>query len=93
MALPFTPSFVDLRRRADGTFPVNPFVASNPLQTAALMKNDETVWRSIAAGRLTFDLFQSPTQHLRVQAALAEQLSNAYGLLDLWQHGAIGSFE
>jgi enoyl-CoA hydratase len=33
------------------------------------------------------------TQHLRVQAALAEQLSNAYGLLDLWQHGAIGSFE
>ena len=65
MALPFTPSFVDLRQRADGTFPVNPFVASNPLQTAALMKNAETVWRSLAAGRLTYDLVQNSSHHLR----------------------------
>lgn len=60
MALPFTPSFVDLRRRPDGTYPVNPFVASNPLQTAALMKNDETVWRSIASGRLAYDAIERP---------------------------------
>jgi TonB-linked SusC/RagA family outer membrane protein len=66
MALPFTPSFVDLRRKADGTFPVNPFVASNPLQTAALMKNAETVWRSMAAGRLTYDMFSSDRQSVRV---------------------------
>jgi len=33
------------------------------------------------------------TQHLRQQNLLAEQLSSAYGLLDLWQHGASGSFE
>jgi TonB-dependent starch-binding outer membrane protein SusC len=65
MALPFTPSFLDLRRKADGTFPVNPFAASNPLQTAALMKNDETVWRSIASGRLTFNLIQQPSHSLR----------------------------
>ncbi len=65
MALPFTPSFIDLRRQADGTFPVNPFVASNPLQTAALMKNSETVWRSLAAGRLTYDVFQNSAHHLR----------------------------
>ncbi len=65
MALPFTPSFVDLRRTADGTFPVNPFVASNPLQTAALMKNDETVWRSIASSRLTFNAIEQPRFSLR----------------------------
>src|SRR5688572_14785442 len=39
MVFPFTPNFVDLRQNADGTYPINPFVASNPLQTAALMKN------------------------------------------------------
>ena len=53
MVFPFTPSFVDLRQLPDGSFPANPFVASNPLQTAALMKNDEKVLRSILAGRLT----------------------------------------
>lgn len=68
MVFPFTPSFVDLRRREDGTFPANPFVASNPLQTAALMKNDETVWRSIASGRLTFDAIQRPSHSLRFVA-------------------------
>lgn len=69
MALPFTPSFVDLRRNADGTFPVNPFVSSNPLQTAALMKNDETVWRSIASGRLIFSAIQGQSHALRVVAS------------------------
>lgn len=68
MVFPFTPSFVDLRRRADGTFPSNPFVASNPLQTAELMKNDETVWRSIASGRLTFDAIRRPSHSLRLIA-------------------------
>jgi len=65
MALPFTPSFVDLRQQADGTFPVNPFVASNPLQTAELMKNDETVWRSVASARVTYTALERPTFSLR----------------------------
>jgi len=65
MALPFTPSFVDLRRKADGTFPVNPFVASNPLQTAALMKNDETVWRSTASSRLMYRMLEGESHSLR----------------------------
>ncbi|HVF40731.1 MAG TPA: SusC/RagA family TonB-linked outer membrane protein [Gemmatimonadaceae bacterium] len=65
MALPFTPSFVDLRQNADGTFPVNPFVASNPLQTAVLMKNDETVWRSTAAGRVALRAIQGERHSLR----------------------------
>jgi TonB-linked SusC/RagA family outer membrane protein len=66
MTFPFTPSFLDLRRQADGTFPVNPFAASNPLQTAALMKNDETVWRSIASARLVYNLVQGATHSIRL---------------------------
>jgi TonB-linked SusC/RagA family outer membrane protein len=68
MVFPFTPSFVNLRQGPDGTFPSNPFVASNPLQTAALMKNEEVVWRYIGSGRLTLDAFNSPTQNLRFTA-------------------------
>ena len=68
MAFPFTPSFVDLRRSADGTFPSNPFTASNPLQTAALMKNDETVWRSIASGRIIFNMIEKPNYSVRLSA-------------------------
>lgn len=66
MAFPFTPSFVDLRRRPDGTFPVNPFIASNPLQTAELMKNDENVWRYLASGRLQYDAVRSRHHSLRL---------------------------
>jgi TonB-linked SusC/RagA family outer membrane protein len=66
MVFPFTPSFVDLRPGPDGVYPDNPFVASNPLETAALMTNDETVWRSIASGRLTFDAIRRPTYSFRL---------------------------
>lgn len=82
MVFPFTPNFVDLRRNADGTFPVNPFVASNPLQTAALMKNDEKVLRSILSGRLTFDAIERPNYSLRLVAnGGADQFSQENSLL------------
>ena len=65
MTLPFTPSFLNLGQNPDGTFRANPFAASNPLQTAALMKNDEIVWRFLGSGRLTYDAFRTSTQDLR----------------------------
>ncbi|HUE87958.1 MAG TPA: TonB-dependent receptor plug domain-containing protein, partial [Vicinamibacterales bacterium] len=67
MVFPFTPSFVDLRRASDGTYPCNPFIGncSNPLQTAALVDNDETVWRYFTASRLSVNALQSETQNLR----------------------------
>ena len=68
MVFPFTPSFVDLRRRDDGTFPDNPFVASNPLQTAAMMRNDENVWRYITSGVLQYNAVQSRNHSLRLRA-------------------------
>ncbi len=69
MVFPFTPSFVSLKPLANGAFPSNPFVASNPVQTAALMKNDETVWRLLGSGQLTYDAWRTPTQELRFTAA------------------------
>jgi len=68
MVFPFTPNFVDLREQPDGTFPKNPFVASNPLQTAALMTNNETVDRYIASGRVTFHAIRTPTVTLQFVA-------------------------
>lgn len=66
MTFPSTPSFVDLRRRADGTFPANPFSQSNPLQTAALSVNDEIVSRFIGVATATFTAFSSPSNELRL---------------------------
>jgi TonB-linked SusC/RagA family outer membrane protein len=58
-----TPNFIDLRKQ--GTlFPVNPFVSSNPLQTAALLKNDEDVWRFISSAKLTYDVVNTPSSNL-----------------------------
>jgi TonB-linked SusC/RagA family outer membrane protein len=65
MTLPFTPSFLDLQRKADGTFPVNPFIPSttNVLQTAALANNDENVWRAIGSANASLTLYNA-NQHL-----------------------------
>jgi TonB-linked SusC/RagA family outer membrane protein len=82
MVFPFTPSFVDLRANPDGTFPRNPYQASNPLQTAALMKNDEKVLRSILAGRLTLSAIEGESYHLKLGLnGGADQFSQENSLL------------
>jgi TonB-dependent starch-binding outer membrane protein SusC len=63
-----TPDFANLTRRNDGTFNLNPFVPSNPLQTAALMKNDETVWRFFSSAAVDFDLVTNQNNSLKVIA-------------------------
>jgi TonB-linked SusC/RagA family outer membrane protein len=70
MTLPFTPSFIDLRRQADGTFPVNPFIPStnNPLQTATLSANDEAVWRAIGSANASLVLYNA-NQNLLMMSA------------------------
>jgi TonB-linked SusC/RagA family outer membrane protein len=70
MALQFIPSFLDLRQKPNGTWgstlsPIN-FIQSNPLQTAALMINEEDVWRVLGSTRATFDLYNSDRQTLRL---------------------------
>lgn len=71
MVFAATPSFVDLRRSADGTFPRNPFVGngSNPLQTAALLENREDVWRFISSANLTVPLIEKERDNIRLVAS------------------------
>ncbi len=76
--VPHHPNFFDLRptcsdgqRRVscddgDGIYPENPFVASNPMQTASQMRRDESVWRIIGSGRVNFDAVSSASQTLRL---------------------------
>jgi TonB-linked SusC/RagA family outer membrane protein len=65
----FTPSFYDIRTRdANGGYAFNPFAKSNPMQTAALSTNDETVWRTITAANVSVDLLQGERQTLRLLA-------------------------
>ena len=65
-ALPATPSFVNLQQLPDGTWPVNPFAPSNPLQTAALLNNDEAINRFIGRGGATAHLLATDQNTLNV---------------------------
>lgn len=62
VALTATPSFLDLRP-TDGVYPQNPF-ASNFLQTRDLMRNEETVNRTIASVTVDYNIFQNAKQSL-----------------------------
>jgi TonB-dependent starch-binding outer membrane protein SusC len=57
IALSSTPEFAQLHPDQFGNYPNNPFAASNPLQTVALMKNHEGVNRIITGAGLEI-LFQ-----------------------------------
>ncbi len=61
----YTPSFFDLRQRADGTWPVNPFTNANPIQTDAMFQNREGVWRGITSGKADIDVIQNDRQTLK----------------------------
>lgn len=63
-----TPSFVDLHVKADGSFPRNPFGASNPLQTASRVSNDEDVWRFVSSTRLQYTPITGAHSTLQVSA-------------------------
>ena len=60
--LGYIPHVIDLRKRADGTYPVNPFYAggssvSNPFANAYEIQNDEEVWRQTGNVRVAYELF------------------------------------
>ena len=64
LVFPLTPSFVDLSAQ-NGVYPENPFERSNPLQTYAMLRNDEDVWRALGSGTLRFDAINNERQSLR----------------------------
>ena len=59
IALSSTPSFAELHPDAFGNYPNNRFAASNPLQTIALMRNNESVNRFISGLNLDATLQKS----------------------------------
>ncbi|UOE47478.1 SusC/RagA family TonB-linked outer membrane protein [Mucilaginibacter sp. SMC90] len=59
IALSSTPGFAQLHPDKDGNYPANPFAASNPLQTIALMQNNESVNRFITGANLDVMLQKS----------------------------------
>ncbi len=63
--LPFTPSFFDLSPK-NGAYPTNPFAPSNPVQTAALLHNEEEVWRDVASLTADWTLLETATQSVKI---------------------------
>ncbi|MEX6689471.1 SusC/RagA family TonB-linked outer membrane protein [Danxiaibacter flavus] len=61
IALASTPSFAQLHPDNFGNYPNNPFAASNPLQTIALMRSNEAVNRFITG--LNFDAIFQKSNH------------------------------
>lgn len=61
-----TPSFLELRRQADGSFPIGPLVAnnSNPFQNAELIKTPEDVFRLLGSGQAVYNLISHDRQTL-----------------------------
>jgi TonB-linked SusC/RagA family outer membrane protein len=68
VALSSTPSFLDLAQRSDGTFPDNPMASSNPLQTVALLQNEEDVWRLIGSATANYKLFEDDMNAVNLQS-------------------------
>jgi TonB-linked SusC/RagA family outer membrane protein len=64
LVFPFTPNFIDLNAVGD-SFPLNPFERSNPLQTFALLRNDEDVWRAL--GTLTLRWLAASSERHNLQ--------------------------
>ena len=83
MSMGFAPSFLDLRANANGVFPDNPLIGSNPLQTAALLKpNDEGVDRFVGSVKATFDVLTRPEHRLQfIGVGGVDRFSQRDGLL------------
>ena len=61
-----SPTWLDLRQGADGTWPVNPYGNSNPLQTAAIAEATENVWRLINSAKLDVSIVNTASHTLRL---------------------------
>ena len=61
-----TPSFIDLRKQADGTYPVGLAVVNNnnPFQNTELIKTPENVFRLLGSGLASYNLVSQDRQTL-----------------------------
>ncbi|HEX7337125.1 MAG TPA: SusC/RagA family TonB-linked outer membrane protein [Gemmatimonadales bacterium] len=64
LVFPFTPNWVDLAQRPDGSFPLNPFERSNPVQTFSLLENHEDTWRALGTVTARVNLVSKPSHNV-----------------------------
>ena len=72
----FTPSFIDIRQKDDGTFPVHPLNPSNPLETAEYFVNNELTHRALSALRLDYNLLRTESMNLDFLAVAGADFYN-----------------
>lgn len=59
------PSFLDIRRRPDGTYPIYGQSSSNPAELVDVLRNYEYINRVIVSGKLDWSIFRTEEQSLR----------------------------
>jgi TonB-dependent starch-binding outer membrane protein SusC len=95
-----TPSFMELRRNADGTFPENPsplLGGSNPFQNADIIKTPESVYRLLGSATGTFNAYTAERQTVDLTltggidsyADNAKLVSPAFGYTESSAQGAL----
>jgi TonB-linked SusC/RagA family outer membrane protein len=62
------PSFLDIRRRSDGTYPIYAQAGSNPAEIIDILRNFEYINRVIVSGKVDWSIFKTDEQSLRFVA-------------------------
>jgi TonB-linked SusC/RagA family outer membrane protein len=67
-SIAYIPNFLDLRRRADGTYPESPGTGQNPFEVIDRMENKDEVNRFLASSNWNFLLMNNESSSLRLTA-------------------------
>lgn len=67
-SIAYLPNFLDLRRRADGTYPESPGTGQNPFEVVDRMENKDEVNRFNTSGNFNILLLNKETSSLRLSA-------------------------
>ena len=72
----FTPSFIDIRKNADGSYPTHPLNPSNPLETSEYFVNNELTHRALGSLTLDYNLYRGVNQDLGLLAVAGADFYN-----------------
>ena len=72
----FTPSFIDIRKNADGSYPTHPLNPSNPLETSDYFVNNELTHRALGSITLDYNLYRGVNQDLGLLAVAGADFYN-----------------
>ena len=72
----FTPSFIDIRQKDDGSFPTHPLNPSNPLETVEYFVNNEVTHRALGSMTFDYNLYRSSNMNLGFLAVAGADFYN-----------------